>query len=144
MKTFLAGFLFLALSGCTSTDISNWVGSWNAAASESEICPSGNHTTDLTGTLTIAAGTAADTIVTQPPNGCDLTWTVSGTGATLVTNQTCTVPGSVGGTWHATFVNGGLTLNGNQIVLGDDGTAVYDNGTQQNCTFTQVGTFTRN
>jgi len=141
-----AVLLSLGLSGCSSSsaDVSAFVGNWNSGAQQDETCTTGTHTTPLTGVLPIVAGTAADTIVTQSPNGCNLTWTVSGNTATLQANQTCTVPGSTGGTWHATFTSGGLTLNGNQLVLGDAGTAVLDiSGTQVSCTFVQAGTLTK-
>jgi len=63
----------------------------------------------------------------------------------LAGTQTCTVPGSEGGTWQATFTQGTLTLGGNQIALQDKGTAVLTlNGGMQNCSFTQSGSFTKN
>jgi hypothetical protein len=134
----------LALAGCgSSTDVSQWVGNWTAAVTEVETCSTGTNTTQLTGVVAIVSG-ATNTITTQPPNLCDLNWTVSGNGATLESGQTCTVPGSQGGTWHATFTNGGLTLSGNTIVVGDNGTGtLVNNGDSLNCTFTQAGNFTR-
>jgi hypothetical protein len=145
MKAIIACITLATLCGCGGTDISSWLGSWNAAVTEQETCPPAPvNTTSLTGTLAIVAGTASDSIITQPPNGCDLTWTVSGNDATLVANQTCSVPGSAGGTWNPTFTTGGLTLNGNQIAVGDSGTGVLENGVTVQCTFNQLGVFTRN
>ncbi|HXX32309.1 MAG TPA: hypothetical protein VEJ89_16530 [Myxococcaceae bacterium] len=146
MRVVACALSIVWLAGCSSssTDLSAWVGNWNSAAQQDENCTTGTHTTPLTGVLPIIAGPASDTIVTQSPNGCNLTWTVSGNTATLQANQTCTVPGSTGGTWHATFTSGGLTLNGNQLVLGDAGTAILDiNGTQVSCTFAQAGSLTK-
>jgi hypothetical protein len=132
------------LVGCgSSTNVSTWVGNWTAAVTEVETCTTGTNTTQLTGAVAIVSG-SNDTITTQPVNLCDLTWTVSGNGATLQSGQTCTVPGSQGGTWHATFSTGGLTLSGNTIVVGDSGTGVLvNNGDSINCTYTQAGNFTR-
>ena len=136
--------LVLLACGSSSTTAGNFVGTWVADVVEVEVCPdTGTHTTQLMGTFPIVAGSAAGTIVTQSTNGCDLTWTVSGDNATLGSGQTCSVPGSVGGTWSPTFTSGGLSLN-NATTIGvhDMGTAVYVNGATQNCTFTQSGTFT--
>ena len=81
----------------------------------------------------------------MPGNGCNLNWTVNGSAATLAGTQTCpTVPGSVGGTWTATFTSGTLSLSGNAIAVSDSGTAVYVNGGSQNCSFTQSGSWTKN
>ena len=46
--------------------------------------------------LHAAAYHAANDVITQSANGCDLTWAVVGDAASLTPNQMCTVPGSVG------------------------------------------------
>lgn len=138
----------LVLLGCGSgsANIAPWVGSWNAAVAQTETCAgsSGSHTDGLNGQIAIAAGSASGTIVTQPANGCDLTWTVSGSSATLTANVTCpTVPASVPGTWTATFTSGLLTLSGSTIAVSDSGMAVFTptGDPAQQCTFNQTGTF---
>ncbi len=148
MKLNIVGTVLLlsVLSGCggaASDNITAFVGSWTATVNQSEMCPAGNDVTPLNGTLTIVAGATAGEITTEPGNGCNLTWTVSGNVANLKGTQTCpTVPGAVGGTWTATFTGGKLSLSGTTITLSDKGTAVYVNGTTENCTFTESGTVT--
>ncbi len=138
----------LALLGCgsSSANTAPWIGSWNASVAQTETCSgsNGSHTDGLNGPITIAAGTADGTIVTQPANGCDLTWTVSGSSATLTGTVTCpTVPATVSGTWTATFTSGLLTLNGSSIGVSDSGMAVFTptGDPAQQCTFNQTGTF---
>jgi hypothetical protein len=134
----------VACGGGGSTDVTKaWVGNWVSAVTQSEMCTTAT-TTPLNGAFTIAQGTAANDVVTQSANGCDLTWSVVDETATLTPNQKCTVPGSVGGTWDATFTSGSLTLDGGQITVGDIGTAVLTiDATTTNCTFTQSGDFTK-
>lgn len=141
----------LALLGCGSgsADTTPWIGSWNASVAQTETCSasSGSHTDGLNGPIIIAAGSASGTIVTEPSNGCDLTWTVSGTSATLTSTVTCpTVPATVSGTWTATFTSGLLTLNGANIGVSDSGMAVFTPTGEpaQQCEFNQSGAFTLN
>src|SRR4051812_33440555 len=109
MHRLLMAATLLALSGC-GTPASPFVGSWTSVGSETENCTTGSNVTSLNGGLTMGQGTAAADLVTQPPNGCNLAWTVNGSTAALKGSQTCTVPGSAGGTWTATFTSGTLTL----------------------------------
>jgi hypothetical protein len=125
-----------------------WLGTFSADVTQVETCSGEQHTDTLTGSITIGTGSTGGTIVTQPSDDCDLTWTVNGTSAAIVSGTTCpTVPGSVGGTWTPTFNSGSLSLSGTtgrtSISINDSGTAVYVNGTTQTCTFTQSGTFTK-
>jgi hypothetical protein len=100
--------------------------------------------TPLNGAFTIGQGGAQGEIITQPPNGCNLTWTVSGSTATLKASQTCSVPGSLGGTWDATFDSGTLNLNGSVVNVGDQGKAVLAiGGANVQCTFVQSGSFNK-
>jgi hypothetical protein len=135
----------LAAVGCSSTNVSDWVGSWTAAMTETDTCSIGTSTTPLNGTLAIAAGGAGDTIVTQPLNACDLKWTVSGDNASLESGQSCTLTDTLIGTGNATFTSGGLTLSGNTIAVDDKGTAVavQPNANSVQCTFVQAESFTR-
>ena len=148
MKAMFACAVTMALVGCGSgstVDVTPWLGSWTANVSETESCPPNTHTTPLTGVLLIVAGSASGTIVTEPTNACNLTWTVnSGVGATLTGSQTCTVYGSVGGQWTPTFTAGSLVLSANTIAINDTGTATLaiSGSTLANCTFVQTGTFT--
>jgi hypothetical protein len=148
MKALASCVLVLAALGCgSSQSVVGWVGSWNASVAETETCSasSGNHTTGLNGPVAIVAGSASGTIITEPANGCDLTWTVSGSSATLTSSQMCNpVPTVTPGTWTATFTTGLLTLNGNTIGVTDSGSAIYlpTGGATQNCTFNQSGSFT--
>ena len=151
MRTLLFCVAPLALLGCGSgsANTTPWIGSWNASVAQTETCAgsSGSHTDGLNGPISIAAGSASGTIVTQPANGCDLTWSVTGSNATLTANVTCpTVPASVPGTWQATFSSGLLTLNGSMIGVTNAGMAVYTptGEAAQQCTFNQSGTFTLN
>jgi hypothetical protein len=146
VKKMFACMVALALVGCgssSSVDVSAWLGSWNVSVSESESCPPNTHTTPLTGVLLIVAGSASGTIVTEPTNACNLTWTVSGVGATLAGSQTCSVYGSVGGQWTPTFTAGSLGLSGNTIAVNDTGTATLavSGSPVANCTFVQTGSF---
>jgi hypothetical protein len=137
--------LLCVTAGCGGTEnTAPWVGSWVSSLNETEVCPTGSHVTPLNGAFTIAAGPVEGDVVTQPPNGCNLTWTVRGSSATLKGSQTCTVPGSVGGTWTATFTSGTLTLNGGQITGADQGAGILNlAGAMQSCTFTQSGSFNK-
>jgi hypothetical protein len=108
-----------------------------------ETCPAGQHLTSLAGTLTIVAGPAEPQVVTRPPNGCNLTWAVNGSTATLVTGQSCSVAGSAGGTWTPTFTTGTLTLSGAALTLEASGSAILDFNGTSTCTFTQSGSLTR-
>jgi hypothetical protein len=136
----------LLLVGCGGgSDVNAFVGSWTSNGTQVEDCPSGSHSDTGSLAVNIIAAPTAATITTQPNNGCNLNWTVSGKIATLAGTQTCAaVPGSVGGTWTATFTTGTLTLSGGTVAVADSGTAVYVNGFSQNCTFTQSGTYTKN
>src|SRR5256885_6216357 len=107
MNRLLAAAALAVLGGC-GTPASPYTGSWTSVGSENEYCTTGNNVTSLNGGLTMGQGAAAADLVTQPPNGCNLTWTVNGSTASLKGSQTCTVPGSVGGTWTATFTGGTL------------------------------------
>lgn len=148
MRALVLSFATLACLGCgSSVDVTPWVGSWTASVTQMEACSgsSGSHTDGLNGAIIIAAGSASGTILTEPSNGCDLTWTVSGNSATLTNNVTCpTVPASVPGTWSATFTTGLLTLNGSTIGVSDSGSAIFTptGDPAQNCTFNQSGSFT--
>jgi hypothetical protein len=138
----IAILVTMLAAACDATaPAASFAGSWNSTASEVESCTTGTHTTSLAGTLSITA--AGATVTTHSPNGCNLNWTVSGESATLAGNQTCTVPGSVGGTWTATFTSGTMVLSGNTISLSDSGTGILDPGAI-GCTFTQSGPFVRN
>jgi hypothetical protein len=149
VKALVACVVTVALVGCgssTPVDVSAWLGSWNVSASESESCPPDTHTTPLTGALLIVLGTPAGTIVTEPANACNLTWTVtSASAATLASAQTCNVFGSVGGQWTPTFTAGSLGLSGNTIAVNDTGTATLaiSGLPTANCTFVQTGSFSR-
>jgi hypothetical protein len=147
MRALVLSVATLAFLGCgSSVDVTPWVGSWTASVAQTETCSgsSGSHTDGLTGAIIIAAGPNSGTIITEPANGCDLTWTVSGSSATLTANVTCpTVPASVPGTWAATFTTGLLTLNGSTIGVSDSGSAIFTptGDPAQNCTFNQSGSF---
>jgi hypothetical protein len=122
-----------------------FIGGWTSTSSETEVCPNGSHVTPLNGVLPVVAGTTAFDIVTQSPNGCNLTWTVDGNTATLKGTQMCTVAGSVGGTWTATFNTGTLVLAGSTITFSDQGSGVLAiAGQNYNCTFTQSGSWLKN
>ena len=142
----LAPFLLLGCGSSVST--AGWVGSWTATVVETEMCgsSSGQHSNGPNCAVVIANGIASGTIVTQPLNGCDLTWTVNGSNATLASSQSCpTVPSaSGGGTWTPTFTSGLLTLNGNTMGFSASGMAQYlpPSGAAVPCTFSQSGTLT--
>jgi hypothetical protein len=148
VKLLVTCVVAVALLGCGSStpvvDVSAWLGSWNVSASEMETCPPDTHNTPLTGVLLIVNGTAAGTIVTEPANACNLTWTVtSPNAASLASAQTCSVYGSVGGQWTPTFTSGTLGLSNGTIALSATGTATLavTGFPTANCTFVQSGTF---
>ncbi len=131
-------------SSATPADAASFLGTYTSDVTEVETCAGSQHTTSLVGTVVIAQGGNSGLIVTQPPNGCNLSWSVAGQTATIVTGQSCTVPGSVGGTWTPTFVAGTLVLATSVVTVADHGTAtLLLNGATTACTFTQAGTFTR-
>lgn len=137
----------LALIACggSSATVQQFLGSWTSVGSELETCGSDSHTTPLNGLLMIGQASASGQVMTMPPNGCNLNWAVNGNTASLGGTQTCTVPGSVGGVWTATFTSGTLNLNGNVITFSDQGSGVLNyGGAISQCTFTQSGTFSRN
>ena len=141
MKALFIALCPIVVAACGGPPNTPFIGTWTDNASETETCPSGNHVTPGSGNVTIVAGSAPTDFVTQSGNGCSLTWTASGNVGSLKGSQSCSVPGSVGGTWAATFTSGTLTLSGRTLTLSDSGSAVYTNGGVQDCTFTQSGTF---
>jgi hypothetical protein len=103
-------------------------------------------------TLTVAQGTPPNGITTQWSNVTDVTtggtsattnygdlgWSLSGDTASLSSAQTIpTGPGSVGGTWTATYSTGLLSFSGASLVWNASGSAVYVNGVTETCGFTQ-------
>ena len=136
--------LLAALPACGGSNVQPFVGNWASVGSQIETCSGQQHTTSLNGNISIAQASASGQVTTLPPNGCNLNWTVNGNGASLNGTQTCTVPGSAGGTWTATFTSGSLSLSGNVISFSDQGTGLLSSGggTIQ-CTFTQSGTLTK-
>jgi hypothetical protein len=145
LATCIVSVLLFGCGSSTPIDVSAWLGSWSADVNETETCPPATHNTPLTGTILIVAGTAAGTIVTEPPNACNLTWTVtSSSAASIASSQTCNVFGSAGGQWTPTFTSGSLGLSGSTIAVNDTGTAtLVINSVTANCTFVQSGSFTR-
>ncbi len=144
MKRMIWMALLTVLFGCGGgVNVQPFVGNWNSVGNQIETCNSVQHTTSLNGMLTITQGSSSGDVVTNPPNGCNITWSVNGNTATLKGSQTCTVPGSAGGTWTATVTSGSLSLSGNTISYSDQGTGVLYTGQTTQCTFTQSGTFTR-
>lgn len=115
---------------------SAWVGNWTSAGTQTTTCTHGKGSVmQLTGAVTIAAGSAADTITTAV-NNCPLSWTVNQSVATLKPGQFCTVAvngANVTVTWHS----GSSSMNGNLISFTNSG------GTDNNCSFTQQGTLTK-
>ena len=148
MKLAACAVACVLLTACGSSNTANpalWVGSWTASGTEVQSCPSGNNTAQLTGTVNIDSFSSSE-VTTMAANGCNLDWTLNGNTAALNgSTQVCTVPGSLGGTWHATFTTGTLSLSGNTISVSNSGTAVLAiNNTTANCTFTQSGLLTHN
>jgi len=145
MKKMLWTTFLTALFGCGGggVNVQPYIGLWTSVGNEIETCNSVPHNTSLNGLLTIAQGASPADVVTNAPNGCDLTWSVSGNTASLKGSQTCAVSGSAGGIWTATFTSGSLTLSGNSISYSDQGTGVLNTAPAIQCTFTQAGTFTR-
>ncbi len=136
--------LLTVLFGCGgSVNVQPYIGSWTSVGNQIETCNSAQHVTSLNGMLTITSGSSSGDVVTNPPNGCNLTWSVSGNTASLRGSQTCTVPSSVGGIWTATFTSGSLSLSGSTIGYSDQGTGVLNTGQTTQCTFTQSGIFTK-
>ncbi len=139
MKSVLAitGALVLAagLLGCGSSggggskpSTSAWPGSWTQGGTQTTVCGAVSETTDLGGSVVIAAGTKPGTIQTSSlpsSSACLLTWDVSGASATLEAGQSCAL--TVFGTnATVTWTDGAATLSGYTISGALDGSP--DNG----------------
>ncbi len=93
MLRYLGVSLFLVAAGCASssspsnsdaTGASAFIGTWNAGGSNVVTCfDQATVTQDLTGTLDITAGPSSDTVTASYPDGCQLTFTVTGNVATI-------------------------------------------------------------
>lgn len=72
-----------------------------------------------------------------------LTWTFAAGAATLNAPQTIpAVPGSLGGTWTATYSSGSLSVSDGMLLWTAAGSALFVNGESQTCPFTQSFTCT--
>ncbi len=122
-----------------------FVGNWSPqeGSAETNTCGTQSDTVALIDSVTISL-TAPNSgeIETLPANGCALKWVANGNIATLAGTQACTVSIIGGVMWQPTFTSGTLTLGSGTIDLQDKGTAVESNdGANQNCMFTQSGSY---
>ena len=140
-------YVLLGCGGSTTSSSTSkfdaWEGIWNYTITPSGQCFGG----PFSGAVTILAGSATDTVVTEFPGDavCYLTWTVSGNTATLQSREVC--PDSIG---TLAYTSGELALTAKQISLSDTGeiTDIHDpNGTfglPMSCTFNETGVLTQN
>ncbi len=127
-----------ACSPPATSPAQSWVGRWTQAGTASDSCVTSPGA--LGGTATISIAAAADTFQLAgdaPGDLCDLTWSPTGSTATVVPGQTCTL--ALGGT-TVTFsvADGTATLSAAQTIKGSvDGDA--DGG----CAVTEMFTLAR-
>jgi hypothetical protein len=152
--------LSLAGAACGSSsggkNVAAFEGVWSPASGTfTENCPGGNGTTTslVTDTETWAAGTTSDLVQTIPGTSCVFHANVSGSTATGVAGQTCTV--NTAATATSDSFTDVLSFNSYSFVLMPDGMtasenysgadAETDNTTNQsgNCTFTQTASYTK-
>lgn len=131
--------LTLSLEGCSS--VGDWLGLFNVEVSLEQSCPSGDlfPSSFFRGDVTIGAPGTPNLIVTGGiplwlplDNSCELVWTVSGSSATPVSDQSC---------GKLTITSGVLTLDGQQLTVQDTVEGVHepiDGGTEQ-CTVSEGG-----
>jgi hypothetical protein len=143
-------FACLALAACSSSNSppasEAFEGTWTYSTGSAIATCAGNvTTTQPTGTVTIAAGTASGTIVfiNAASPDCTFTFNVNGNEATIEPNQTCTVTSS-GETIAQTITTFTLTLANNVLTQSSASTAVLnENGSSEDCTGTTTATLTQ-
>jgi hypothetical protein len=136
----------LALSGCAKGGA--FVGTWTYGSGSAATidCGGGANNDTLVGNVTIIGGSTSDIVLAQP-SGCNLNFSVSGTTATLVPNQSCSI--SLAGTTSTctgtlAFSTASLTLAGDNKIMTVQAhaNATFSNCTGS-CTYTQNASLTR-
>ena len=135
----------MSLAGCSSSGSSaaDFVGTWQIVqGTGTENCGGTVSAIPQTGSITIAAGTVPNTVVTTDVDGCTNTFTVSGTSATA-SNQRCTAT-SVTGVTIVQTTNLVLTLSGSAMTRSESQTLLESkNGQSVTCTVTATDTLTQ-
>lgn len=137
-------------------DTAKFVGVWSPASGTStETCPGGSGTTtsQVTDTETWATGTTSDLVQTIPGTSCVFHANISGSTATGVANQTCTV--NTAATATSDSFTDVLGFTSYSFVVMPDGMTASENysgtdmetdntiGATGNCTFTQTANYTK-
>ena len=136
MLRYLGVTLFLLVGGCASSSapsdssgamgVQAFVGTWKASGTNIVSCFSQAVVTqDLTGSLVITDGPTSNTISATYPDGCQLTFTVSGNVATVA-------PGSMicqGALDMGTVTTSEQSIN-HSLTLATDGNSLADTGNE--------------
>jgi hypothetical protein len=128
-----------------ATGAAAFVGTWARSGTQTITCPTGNPTTNnITGNLVIALGSASDTIVGTPPDGCQTNYSVSGNVATAAAGQSCNITTEAGIAETITVVTHTFTLSADGKTLDAEVTSTIDKtATNTTCTAVSSGTYTK-
>jgi hypothetical protein len=128
-----------AASGVTA-----FIGTWSRSGTESTVCPGGTTMSSFTGNLLIGRGLATDTVIGTQPDGCMITYTVSGNVATATPGQSCNITTEGGVAETITVTTHTLTLSADGLTLMAQGSDTIDKTmTMTMCTRTSTGTLTK-
>ena len=148
MRRCVASFILSTLAACGGPSASDFIGSWNRSGSQTITCNGTPTTNSFAGVLTIAAGTTSNQIIGTQPDGCQTTYTISGSTASATAGQTCTIA-VTGGSWLVTVQSHTLVFSGSggtgSTLAATSSTTIAEtvNGTTTNCTASATGTFTK-
>lgn len=131
--------------GGASVGPASFVGMWARSGTQTVTCPTGSPTmTTVGGNLNITLGTTSNTIVGTQPDGCAVTYTVSGDTATAAAGQTCNVTLDGGAHETITVTSHTLTLSADGTTLTSMSSSSIDKlATGTTCTAMASGTFTK-
>jgi hypothetical protein len=137
-----------SLGDGAATGAAAFVGTWARSGEFAITCPGKPESDEaITGDLLIALGGGSDSIVATQPDGCTLTYVVSGSVASAAAGQPCnsTIEGGTGSI--TTTVTHTLTLSsdGSSLAEASSDTVAFSlgDGGSLDCTATSTGTFTR-
>jgi hypothetical protein len=122
-----------------------FVGTWLRSGTQTVTCPTGNPTTtNITGDLVIALGSASDSIVGTQPDGCMTNYSVTGNVATAMAGQSCNTTTEAGVAEVITVTTRTFTLAADGKSLASTGSDTIDKtATGTVCTQTGSGTYTK-
>jgi trimeric autotransporter adhesin len=137
-----------AVDGGASTtdagDAAAFVGSWMRSGSQTITCEAGSpKTSTFAGTLTLVLGSSPDTLVGTQPDGCATIYSVSGSVATAMADQTCDLSTDAGmETQTVTMHTLTLSADGTSLMSAST-TTIDETPTMTTCTAVASGTYTK-